>query len=73
MTGRNMLKGRVDEFDRNLDDYQKNDKDRYRQVRNSQEYKTYLDTKRLIDNKKTNPTTEDVKELLNANKLWLGK
>ena len=68
-----MLKGRVDEFDRNLDDYQKNDKDRYRQVRNSQEYKTYLDTKRLIDNKKTNPTTEDVKELLNANKLWLGK
>ena len=68
-----LLNGRLQEFKRNLDDYQKNDKDRYRQVRNSQEYKTYLDTKRLIDNKKTNPTTEDVKELLNANKLWLGK
>ena len=68
-----MLKGRVDEFDRNLKDYQKNDKARYNLLRNSQEYRNYLDTKRLVDNQKENPTTADVNALVNANKKWLRK
>ena len=66
-----LLNGRVTEFERNLKDYQKNDPAQYRLLRNSQEYRTYQQTQRLVKDEKENPTTVDVKTLIEANKLWL--
>ena len=68
-----LLSGRVEDFKRNMDDYQKNDPARYRMLRNSQEYRLYLSTKKLVDNKKEQPNTNDVNALINANKQWLRK
>lgn len=66
-----LLNGRVKEFKRNMDDYQKNDPARYRMLRNSQEYRTYQEAERLVKNQKENPTTADVQALINANKQWI--
>ena len=66
-----LLNGRVKEFKRVLDDYQKNDPAQYRLLRNSQQYRTYQQTQRLVKSQSENPTTADVNALIEANKLWL--
>lgn len=66
-----LLNGRVKEFKRVLDDYQKNDPAQYRLLRNSQQYRTYQQTQRLVKSQSENPTTADVQALIEANKLWL--
>ena len=66
-----LLNGRVKEFEQELKDYQKNDPAQYRLLRNSQQYRTYQQTQRLVNNEKDNPTNADVKALIEANKLWL--
>jgi len=68
-----LLKGRVKEFDKNLRDYQKNDPTRYRMIRNSQEYRVFDAARKLVRNEKENPTNEDVKALIEANKAWIRK
>ena len=66
-----LLNGRVKEFERELKDYQKNDPQQYRLLRNSQQYRTYQQTERLVKSQSENPTTADVRALIEANKLWL--
>lgn len=66
-----LLRGRVNEFRKMMNDYQKNDPAQYRLLRNSQQYRTYQQTERLVKSEKENPTTADVKALIEANKLWL--
>lgn len=66
-----LLNGRVKEFKRNMDDYRKNDPQKYRRVQNSQEYRIYQAAERLVKNQVENPTTADVKALINANKQWI--
>lgn len=66
-----LLNGRVKEFKRVLDDYQKNDPAQYRLLRNSQQYRTYKQTESLVKSQSDNPTTADVRALIEANKLWL--
>ena len=66
-----LLNGRVKEFKRNMDDYRKNDPQKYRRVQNSQEYRIYQAAERLVKNQIENPTTADVKALINANKQWI--
>ena len=66
-----LLNGRVKEFKRNMDDYRKNDPQKYRRVQNSQEYRIYQAAERLVKNHIENPTTADVKALINANKQWI--
>lgn len=68
-----LLNGRIKDFERNMKDYQKNDPARYRMLRNSQEYRTYINTKKLVANEKEQPTTADVNALIEANKQWLRK
>lgn len=66
-----LLNGRVKEFKRNMDDYRKNDLQKYRRVQNSQEYRIYQAAERLVKNQIENPTTADIKALINANKQWI--
>ena len=66
-----LLNGRVKEFERELKDYQKNDPAQYRLLRNSQQYRIYQQTQRLVKSQSENPTTADVQALIEANKLWL--
>lgn len=66
-----LLKDRVEEFERTLKDYQKNDPAQYRLLRNSQEYRTYQQTLRLVKSQSENPTTADVQALIEANKQWI--
>lgn len=66
-----LLNGRVKEFKRNMNDYKKNDPQKYRRVQNSQEYRIYQAAERLVKNQIENPTTADVKALINANKQWI--
>ncbi len=66
-----LLNGRVKEFKRVLDDYQKNDPAQYRLLRNSQQYRTYKQTESLVKSQSDNPTTADVRALIEANKLWI--
>ena len=68
-----LLNGRIKDFERNMKDYQKNDPARYRMLRNSPEYRTYINTKKLVANEKEQPTTADVNALIEANKQWLRK
>lgn len=65
-----LLNSRVSDFEKNLKDYQKNDRDRYYEVRRSPLYQSYRDAQRLVEKKKENPTTEDVKRLMEVNKQW---
>lgn len=66
-----LLSGRVKAFEQTLKDYQKNDPAQYRLLRNSQQYRTYQQTQRLVKSQSENPTTADVRALIEANKLWL--
>ncbi len=68
-----LLKGQVDEYKRNLDDYRKNDRTKYNRLRASGEYDIYLKAKKLVDKGIDNPTTADVKEIIKVNKQWLKK
>lgn len=65
-----LLKGRVQEYQRKLNDYEENNPDKYELETRSKQYKAYEETNELIWEKIENPTTEDVKQLMEANKQW---
>jgi hypothetical protein len=65
-----LLKGRVQEYQRKLNDYEENNPDKYELETRSKQYKAYEETNELIWEKIENPTAEDVKQLMEANKQW---
>lgn len=68
-----LLKGRVQEYQRKLNDYEENNPDKYELETRSKQYKAYEETNELIWEKIENPTAEDVKQLMEANKQWTKK
>jgi hypothetical protein len=66
-----LLKGIVQEYERMLNDYEDNNPDKYKLETRSKQYKAYEDTNELIWERIENPTTEDVKQLIEANKKWI--
>ena len=66
-----LLKGRVQEYQRKLNDYEENNPDKYELETRSKQYKAYEETNELIWEKIENPTAEDVKQLMEANKQWI--
>ena len=65
-----LLKGRVQEYERKLNDYEDNNPDKYELEMRSKQYKAYEETNELIWEKIESPTTEDVKRLMEANQQW---
>ena len=66
-----LLKGRVQEYERKLNDYEDNNPDKYELEMRSKQYKAYEETNELIWEKIESPTTEDVKRLMEANQQWI--
>ena len=66
-----LLKGRVQEYQRKLNDYEENNPDKYELETRSKQYKAYEETNELIWEKIENPTAEYVKQLMEANKQWV--
>ena len=65
-----LLKGIVQEYERTLRDHEENNPDKYELDLHSKQYQAYEDTHELIWEQIEEPTKEDVKRLMEANKQW---
>lgn len=66
-----LLKGIVQEYERTLRDHEENNPDKYELDLHSKQYQAYEDTHELIWEQIEEPTKEDVKRLMEANKQWV--
>ena len=66
-----LLKGIVQEYERKLRDHEENNPDKYELDLHSKQYKAYEDTHELIWEQIEEPTKDDVKQLMEANKKWV--
>ena len=66
-----LLTGIVQEYERTLRDHKKNNPDKYKLDLHSKQYKAFKDTHKLIREQIEEPTKEDVKRLMEANKQWV--
>ena len=66
-----LLKGIVQEYESMLSDHQKNNPYKYELDLHSKQYQAYEDTHELIWEQIEEPTKEDVKRLMEANKQWV--